>query len=52
MRWLHVEATGSDSVLLPPMTSIVIATAVVRACVREREGEGEGEGEREVGGQN
>ena len=33
MRWLHVEATGSDSVLLPPMTSIVIATAVVCVCV-------------------
>ena len=33
MRWLQVEATGRESVLLLPITSMVMATAV-----RERVG--------------
>ena len=42
MRWLQVEATGRESVLLLPITSMVMATAV-----REREwGGGKGGGKR------
>ena len=34
MRWLHVEATGSDSVFPPPITSMVMERAVcVCVCV-------------------